>query len=117
MKCQEVTSRILASLFLGLAALLGLALGVAANTVISSLFPTGVGSWPEAASRGLLRMSGVVMGMICLSVGVLRASNRLLLDEVQQKGFASKPQLKILIASLVTGFGFGTVYFYAFVLN
>ena len=116
MKYQGIIRRALALVFLGLAALLGLVLAVVASTVVSSLFPS-VDSWPEAVTRGLLRMSGIVVGMLCFSIGVVRASDRSLLDEVRKEGFASKPHLKALIASLTIGFGFGMVYFYAFFLN
>lgn len=117
MKYQGAIGRALASLLLVLAPVLGLALAVAAGTAINSLFPASVGSWPDAVTRGLLRIPGITIGMICISMGAVRMSNRLLLSEVRQKGLFSKPHLKALTASLTIGFGCGMVYFYAFFLN
>lgn len=109
---QGVLMRFLAFLIVSLAALSGLVLGITGNTVVTSWLLTSAGLWPETV---FLRVSGFGVGMTCFVLGVVMMSARSLWHNIQRnRDIVSVSYLKILIASLVAGLGFGTVYFYAF---
>jgi len=115
MNGQRALVRFLAFLMVSLVALSGLVLGVMGNTVVASWIGTSMGAWPEAIKTLCLRVSGFGVGMACFGFGVVIMSARSLWKNIQQKReLISVPYLKILVASLVAGFGFGTVYFYTF---
>ncbi len=102
----------ISSLLMIVAALLGLVLGVTVNLVVASWF--AVAELGAGIVAGMLSHSlGFVTGMVCFGFGLAIVSRRSLWRDAERK-FFSRPRLQMLTASLMAGFGFGTVYFYAF---